>query len=51
MLLLFIYFERERGHEQRRSRERARERIPSRLYADGMEPNVGLNPRNREFMT
>ena len=32
-------------------RERERERIPSRLPAVSMEPDVGLDPTNREIMT
>ena len=34
-----------------RDRERGRERIPSRLCAVGMEPNLGLDLRNSEIMT
>ena len=44
---MFI-FERERAGEGQR--ERGRERIPSRLHAVSAEPNVGLEPMNREIM-
>ena len=37
--LMFIYFKR-----WRRGRERERERTPSRLFAVGAEPDVGLDP-------
>ena len=37
--------------EQGRSRERERERIPSRLRAGSTEPEVGLEVTNREIMT
>ena len=30
--------------------ERGRERIPSRHHTVRVEPNMGLNPRNREIM-
>ena len=45
----FIYVERERA--QGRGRMRGRERIPSRLRPVGPEPNVGLEPTNREILT
>ena len=52
---MLVYFERERErdsmHEQRRHRERRRERIPSRRCAVSTEPNMGLEPTNRELMT
>ena len=41
--LMFIYFARERAHEQVRGRERE-DRIPTRLPAVCTEPDVGLNP-------
>ena len=41
--------ERAQVGEEQRDRERERERIPSRLI--NMEPNVGLDPTNREIMT
>ena len=56
----FIYFERRRESthehvpvsggraEREEEREGGRERIPSRLRADSMEPNMGLEPRNRD---
>ena len=45
--------ERERGRETKwgRGRERGRERIPSRLCAVSVEPDVGLDPMNRGIMT
>ena len=43
-----MYFERER--EQARGIERGRERIPSRLGAVSTEPDVGLEPTNREIV-
>ena len=54
---MFIYLfsgrdrERERESKSWRDRESGRERIPSRLYTDSMEPDVGLEPMNREIMT
>ena len=42
---------RECAREQGRSRERGRERIPSRFHAVSAEPNVGLKLTNREIMT
>ena len=47
-LSLFIYCERVRAGEGQREK---RERIPSRLHTVGMEPDVGLEPVNREIMT
>ena len=49
---MFI-FEREGerpGVGRGRERERGRERIPSRLSAVRAEPDVGLEPTNREIM-
>ena len=48
--------ERERESEStsrsgQRETERERKRIPRRLRAVSTEPNVGLNPMNREIMT
>ena len=37
------------GREEQRKRER--ERIPSRLHAVNTEPDMGLEPLNREIMT
>ena len=37
--------------EKGRGRERQRERILSRLRAVSAEPDVGLDPMNREIMT
>ena len=34
-----------------RERERERERIPRRFHAVSAEPDVGLQPTNREIMT
>ena len=34
-----------------RERERGKERIPRRLHAVGSEPDVGLDPTNREIVT
>ena len=50
---------RERDRNRDRDRDRAcmsrgraeRERIPSRQYADSMEPNTGIDPTNCEIMT
>ena len=51
---LFIYFEREKEEdsmcEQGRGREET-ERIPNRLHAVSAEPDLGLDPTNREIMT
>ena len=45
---MFIYlFLRDRGG----GAETEGERIPSRLYAIGAEPNVALKPANGEIMT
>ena len=49
--LKFIYFEREGKYKLGRDRERQRERIPSRLHAVSMKPNVGLDFTNCEIMT
>ena len=38
-------------HEWGRSRERGRERIPSRLLTVSAEPDVGFKPTNHEIMT
>ena len=38
-------------HEQGRGRERRRERIPSRLCAVSVEPDLGLEPTNHEITT
>ena len=45
--------ERERDSERagKGQKERERERIPSRLHAVSMEPDVGLEPMNCEIMT
>ena len=49
--------ERERERESERAqaregqREWERERIPSRLCTVSVEPNVGLEPMNKEIMT
>ena len=48
---LFILREKDSMHEQGNGRERRRETIPSRLLADSVEPNLGLDPTNREIMT
>ena len=37
--------------EQGRGREKARERIPSRLCSDSTEPEVELDLTNHEIMT
>ena len=44
---MFIYFEREKEHEQGRDRER----ILSELYADRTELDTGFKLTNREIMT
>ena len=52
-----IYFERGRGREKASAsrggaeREGEREKIPSRLRAVSAEPDMGLEPMNREIMT
>ena len=53
MLYLFIYFEKERERQQAHTREAGgeRERIPSRLLAVSVEPDMGLDPMNCEIMT
>ena len=38
------------GRQRERERERERERILSRLYTVNAEPDMGLNPTNREIM-
>ena len=48
-LSLFIYFE--RVSKQGRSREKWRERIPSRLHSIDTKPNAGLDIMNHEIMT
>ena len=51
--LIFVYFSERDGQtewEQGRGRQRARHRIWSRLRAVSTEPNVGLEPINREIM-
>ena len=61
-VVFFIFFklthfererERERAseHEWGRSRDRRRERIPSRFHAVNAEPNAGLDPMNHETVT
>ena len=51
---MFIERERERERTRMITREntqgRGRERIPSRLRTVSIEPDVGLDPRNREIM-
>ena len=52
-MFLFI-FETEREHEQGRGKERdwdTESEAGSRLWAVGTEPDVGLEPTNREIMT
>ena len=41
----------EREREREKERERERERIPTRLCAVTMEPEVGLSVTNREMVT
>ena len=54
---MFIYFERERAcmsrgeAEREGERERERERIPSGFCTASTEPDMGLEPMNREIMT
>ena len=54
---MFSYFEieretkRERTSEQGSSREKRRERIPSRLYAMSSEHTMGLHPMILEIIT
>ena len=47
---MFVYFEREREPMGEGQRARS-ERIPSRLCSVSTEPNVGLDPTNRDTMT
>ena len=47
---LFILRLRERV-QAGKARERGGDRIPSRLYTAGAEPNVGLEPTNHEIVT
>ena len=42
--------ERQRETERDRDRERQRERVPSRLYAVSIEPDVGFESMNCEIM-
>ena len=49
-LSLFVYFEVGRGGAER-ERERGRERIPSNLYTDIMEPDAGFELMKCEIMT
>ena len=51
MFLSLFIFEREIESQQGRGREREGDRVPSRLYASGAEPDVGLELRNHEIMT
>ena len=48
---MLLIFESEREYELGRSRERGRERIPSKFRAASTEPNVGLKLTNHEIMT
>ena len=50
---MFIYFEKEREAmcNWGKGKERGKERILSRLCAVSTEPDVGLNPTNRERVT
>ena len=52
-MLMYLERENEHVHEQGkgRERERERERVPSRLQAFGMEPDVGLELTNPEIVT
>ena len=50
-LNVYLFILKGREHEQGRSRERGRERIPSRLHTVNTEPEVGLESTNREVMT
>ena len=54
-IYLFLFILRERERERERDRwgdsEREGERIPSRLCAVSTEPDMGLEPTNREIMT
>ena len=43
--------ERESEHKQGRGRKKGRERIPSRLQAVSIEPDMGLQPTNGVIMT
>ena len=49
---LFVLREREREHAcERGKREKKRERNPSRLCNDSVEPNAGLHPMNCKVTT
>ena len=48
---MFIYFERERAQAHVQMGEGWRERIPSRLCAVSVEPEVGLSLMNLENIT
>ena len=50
-LFFNVYFETDRLRVGEGQRERKRERIPSRLRAVSTEPDVGLDPMNREIKT
>ena len=43
--------QRERERDRERETERERQRILSKLHAVSAEPNIGLEPMNREIMT
>ena len=58
LFLMFTYFgdsesksERKRTHVGEGQRTRGRQKTPSRLRAVGTEPDVGLEPMNREITT
>ena len=51
MFYLFILSERVCAHASERGAEREGERIPSRLCTISVEPDVGLEPMNREIVT
>lgn len=48
---MFIYLRERESTSGGRGSERARERIPNRLFIVSTEPDLGLDPRNREIMT
>ena len=47
----YVCIERGRTHAQEGQRERRKDIIPNWLHTVSTEPNEGLDPRNREFMT
>ena len=48
---VYSFIQRVRERERKRGREGGREKVPSKLCTVSVEPDVGLDPINREIMT